>query len=69
MAGVVKGNVMETKNAAERLVLEALTAEAIVAFQVAHPAVVSRRTFVFRREGQSWLITHLHASNIRLDPK
>jgi hypothetical protein len=31
MASVVKGNVMETKNEAERLVLEALTDEAIVA--------------------------------------
>lgn len=42
---------------------------AIVTFQVVHPAVVSRRTFVFRREGHAWLIAHLHASNIRLDSK
>jgi ketosteroid isomerase-like protein len=42
---------------------------AVVSFQVVHPAVVSRRTFVFRRDGEKWLIVHLHASNIRLDPK
>lgn len=39
---------------------------AVVSFQVVHPAVVSRRTFIFRLERGSWLISHLHASNIRL---
>lgn len=42
---------------------------AVVTFQIRNPAVVSRRTFVLRRDGASWRITHLHASNIRLDAK
>jgi hypothetical protein len=28
-----------------------------------------RRTFVFRRGGRGWLITHFHASNFRLAAK
>lgn len=42
---------------------------AVVSFQVVHPAVVSRRTFVFRRHGEKWLIVHLHASNFRSETK
>ncbi|MHB9000520.1 MAG: YybH family protein [Thermoanaerobaculia bacterium] len=42
---------------------------AVVSFQVVHPAVVSRRTFTFRRDGERWLIVHLHASNVRLEAK
>jgi ketosteroid isomerase-like protein len=42
---------------------------AVVSFQVVHPVVVSRRTFVFRRDGKQWLIVHLHASNFRFETK
>ncbi|HWW62536.1 MAG TPA: nuclear transport factor 2 family protein [Thermoanaerobaculia bacterium] len=38
---------------------------ALVTFNIRNPAVTSRRTFVFRRSGGRWLITHLHASNFR----
>jgi len=37
----------------------------VVTFSVGSPASVARRTFVFRREGTSWRISHFHASNLR----
>lgn len=40
---------------------------AIVTFQTTNPNVMSRRTFVLRREGGEWKIVHLHGSNIRKD--
>ena len=38
---------------------------AMVTFNVRNPASVARRTFVFRREGGAWRISHFHASNLR----
>jgi len=38
---------------------------ALVTFQIVRPST-ARRTFVFRRIGGRWLITHLHASNFRV---
>jgi len=38
---------------------------AVVTFQIRNPAVTSRRTFVWRRYGNRWLIAHFHASNFR----
>lgn len=38
---------------------------ALVTFQVPGGST-ARRTFVFRRSGGRWLITHMHASNFRL---
>ncbi len=38
---------------------------AVVTFNIRNPAVTSRRTFVWRRTGGRWLITHFHASNFR----
>jgi ketosteroid isomerase-like protein len=39
---------------------------AVVAFQIreTNPPVVHRRTFVFRRVGERWLISHFHASDL-----
>ena len=39
---------------------------AVVTFQIveAAPRVTRRRTFVFRREGGRWLISHMHASDL-----
>ena len=39
---------------------------AVVEFQIRDtaPPVVHRRTFVFRREGDRWLISHFHASDL-----
>jgi uncharacterized protein (TIGR02246 family) len=38
---------------------------AVVTFQIVEhsPPVTRRRTFVFRREGGRWLISHMHASD------
>jgi ketosteroid isomerase-like protein len=38
---------------------------AVVSFNVRNTASVARRTFVFRREGGAWRISHFHASNLR----
>jgi len=38
---------------------------ALVTFQVPGGST-ARRTFVFRRSGGRWLITHMHASNFRV---
>jgi len=38
---------------------------AVVTFSVRNPASVARRTFLFRREGGAWRISHFHASNLR----
>lgn len=39
---------------------------AVVTFQIAEtaPRITRRRTFVFRREGGRWLISHMHASDL-----
>jgi len=36
---------------------------AVVTFNVHNPSAVSRRTFVWRRDKDTWRIVHLHASN------
>ena len=36
---------------------------AVVTFYVHNPSAVSRRTFVWRNEGGTWRIIHMHASN------
>jgi hypothetical protein len=38
---------------------------ALVTFQIPGGST-ARRTFVFRRIGGRWLITHMHASNFRV---
>ena len=38
---------------------------ALVTFQIVRPST-ARRTFVFKRVGGRWLITHMHASNFRV---
>jgi ketosteroid isomerase-like protein len=38
---------------------------AIVTFNIRNPNVTSRRTFIWRRYGDRWLIAHFHASNFR----
>lgn len=38
---------------------------ALVTFQIVRPST-ARRTFVLRRVGGRWLITHMHASNFRV---
>jgi hypothetical protein len=37
---------------------------AVVSFTVAGKGSLARRTFVFRRTGGAWLISHFHASNL-----
>jgi len=37
---------------------------AVVTFYFKGPEIVSRRTLVLRRDGGTWLIVHLHASNL-----
>ena len=32
------------------------------------PSSFSRRTFVMQRQGDRWVVRHLHASNMRLEP-
>ena len=39
---------------------------AVVSFTVKNAGSVARRTFVFRRSGNAWLISHFHASNLPL---
>lgn len=38
---------------------------ALVTFQIVRPST-ARRTFVLKRVGGRWLITHMHASNFRV---
>jgi len=38
---------------------------ALITFQIVRPST-ARRTFVFKRVGGRWLITHMHASNFRV---
>lgn len=33
------------------------------------PSMFSRRTFVVQRKGDRWLVQHLHASNMQLQPR
>lgn len=60
-----KKNVAKTNIVAEDVRVVRSGEMAVVSFQVHNPAAVSRRTFVFRREGGRWLIVHMHASNYR----
>lgn len=41
---------------------------ALPAAGATEPAAFSRRTIVVTREGERWLIAHLHASSMRIDP-
>lgn len=49
----------------EDLQVSVLDDVAVVTFNVHNPSAVSRRTFVFRRFGTRWLITHFHASSCK----
>lgn len=40
---------------------------ALVTFHLSNKTAWSRRTVVFQKRGSSWLIQHLHASNVNLD--
>lgn len=60
-----KKTVARTNIVAEELQVMRSGDVAVVTFFVHNPAAVSRRTFVFRRNGARWLIVHLHASNYR----
>jgi uncharacterized protein (TIGR02246 family) len=44
--------------------VEAGDSIALVSFEVRGASSVARRSFVYRREGQAWLISHFHASNV-----
>lgn len=60
-----KKSVARTNIVAEDVRIERVGDLAFASFQVHNPAAVSRRTFVFRRQGGRWLIVHMHASNFR----
>jgi ketosteroid isomerase-like protein len=49
---------------AEGLTIEASGDLAVVSFQVREGTTVRRRTFVWRRIGTHWLISHFHASDL-----
>ena len=44
-------------------------ATAVVTFQMANAERIARRTLVFSKRGGSWIIVHLHASNIAGSPE
>ncbi|HST07898.1 MAG TPA: nuclear transport factor 2 family protein [Gemmatimonadaceae bacterium] len=50
--------------------IEASPTLAVVTFQIheTSPRVTRRRTFVFRRSGNNWLISHFHASDFLSPP-
>jgi len=56
-----------------RLVAEDLAVQmagrdsAVVTFHLRNAQRIARRTLVVRRDGERWLIVHLHASNVPLD--
>jgi uncharacterized protein (TIGR02246 family) len=58
-----KKSVKSTNIVPEDMQIDARGETAIVTFNVRNPSAISRRTFVFRRTGRHWLITHFHASN------
>ena len=62
-AEATKKNVSRTNIQPEDLTVSMRGPMAVVTFNVHNPSAVSRRTFVFRREGGRWLIAHMHASN------
>jgi ketosteroid isomerase-like protein len=41
---------------------------ALVTFHLTDANVLSRRTIVFRHDGDGWKIVHIHASNLALSP-
>lgn len=47
----------------ENMVVESSGDFGVVSFEMRTPAMVNRRTFVFRRTDGKWLIVHMHASN------
>ncbi|HKV07037.1 MAG TPA: nuclear transport factor 2 family protein [Thermoanaerobaculia bacterium] len=49
----------------EDLEVDAYRDVAIVSFNLPGPDAFGRRTFVFRREGSRWRISHFHASTFR----
>ena len=57
-----------TSIVAQDLRVEAGQEIGIASFEVRGAASMARRTFVFRRRGEAWLITHFHASNVPLAP-
>jgi len=62
-AETTKKSVQSTNIVPEDMQIDARGETAIVTFNVRNPSAISRRTFVFRRAGGQWLITHFHASN------
>jgi ketosteroid isomerase-like protein len=76
VAGIFRDYVDATKKSATRtnIVPEDTLVDvsgdlAVVSFNVRNPGSVARRTFVFRREGSVWRISHFHASNLRIAPR
>lgn len=49
----------------EDLRVDLMGEAAVVSFNIRNPNVTSRRTFIWRRYGNRWLIAHFHASNFR----
>lgn len=63
-----KGNTKKTNIVPEDLRVQRSGDVAVITFDVHNPSAVSRRTFVWRRDGRGWRIVHLHASNMPLRP-
>jgi ketosteroid isomerase-like protein len=59
----VAGSTKKTNIVPEDLRVDQRGDVAIVTFNVHNPSAVSRRTFVWRRDGGAWKIVHMHASN------
>jgi ketosteroid isomerase-like protein len=60
-----KKTVARTSIVPEDLLIELGGDVAVVSFTVQNSGSMARRTFVFRRGGEAWLISHFHASNLR----
>lgn len=76
VAGIFRAFVERTKPAVGRLDIRPadMTVEssgnlAVVTFNVRERESIRRRTFVFRRTGDRWLISHFHASDFKLPSK
>jgi len=52
----------------EDLAVQATSSDsAVVSFHLRNAERTARRTLVLRKEGEQWLIVHLHASNVMVD--